>query len=113
MKSIRNKSFNLNINGEAVPGSYADLLRQCVNAPTRDGFTVDDMTHALAVRKAVDAAGKDKPILLEDAAYVYAQKRVREMRWAIADQEIIHFVAAFDAATNVEVEAKTSTRKRG
>jgi hypothetical protein len=86
--------------------STAETIRQlCSVAP--NGTDVDGMRLRCSVLDAIDKAGEDKDILLEDAQYAVVRDAANNPQtWRIADRDLLSVIDGILGAKTVQVEAK-------
>jgi hypothetical protein len=78
-------------NQKLTDQTVADLSRICLNAPVRDGLTVDDIRNRIRLIDKLEA-GKDKAeIDLEDQEARLLQSCVKQMRWGVVHEDIVAF----------------------
>jgi hypothetical protein len=98
MKVIKNKTIALGANQEDPKQkqniTVAQLAKSCVNAPTKEGFSTDDMRKRIKILEVLENA--TDVISLEDTDFQEAVKCVKDMRWGICDKGIIEFCDLFE-----------------
>ena len=112
MKSIELKVAKENIGGRDTFLTTYDLLKSVINSPTKEGFSVDEMTKRLRLLNEVDkhkdlfeiTEGKfDDAMLerkatleLEDADFTKLKELFKEMKWGVVSKTIIEIHNEFD-----------------
>jgi len=94
MKEIENKITTVKNSGEDMKEKpfidYSIFIKACVNHPSKNGFTTDEVRKRSRILDAVDKE-KDGKILLEDADIVTLKNCIKIMQWGFMHKTIIEF----------------------
>lgn len=94
MKTIKNKTTSIlkDDTGKAFM-CFSDLAIACVNQPTPDGFSAEDIRTRLKLLDVFKNAQDE--INLEDADFASCAVLVSKMKWAIIHSDIVDFCDNF------------------
>ena len=96
MKSIKLKKEKEKIllNGQTQEADFAtiDLIRAALTSPSKDGYSVSDISKRLKILNVLDLVKDDeKELLLEDADHQILSHLVGNMRWGVISKFIKDF----------------------
>ncbi len=86
MKKVENRKLK-------IPGDvekYSDLIKVCINRPSKDGCDISEMRKRIKVIDVIEKGGKS--LEFEDADFECLKQCVKNMRWFVVHKEIIEFV---------------------
>lgn len=111
MKSIELKVTKEIIGGRETFLTTYDLLKSAINNPTKEGFSVDEMTKRLRLLNEVDKhkdfeikqeefkdemLNKKATLDLEDADFAKLKDLFKEMKWGVVSKTIVDLSNEFD-----------------
>jgi hypothetical protein len=71
--------------------SYSDLALLSINAPVKEGFTVEDIRGRIKVLDKLTDANAEDVVELEDAESNVLKMAVAAMKWNLIHKDIISF----------------------
>lgn len=105
------KSINLSITEEQIEVntkegvkpitfkiSSVDLLKQAVNSPSKNGYSISEMKQRLRLLDIIEKADNEKSetIEFEDADFKTVSDLVRDTKWTVLSKAVIKFSDEFE-----------------
>jgi hypothetical protein len=90
MVLVTNKKTTVETGKDSVL-KYSDIIKQIVNTPPKDGFSVEIMKQSLRIVTAIENEKKGT-ISIEDGDFDALKISVNAFRWAIIHKDLLSFV---------------------